>query len=51
MEENGGFSNFLRNDYTVCQGVYIYKGILTNSYISNKYNIPYKDIELLMAAF
>ena len=51
MGECGVFYNFLRNDYAVCQGVYIYNGILTNSYISNKYDLPYKDIELLMAAF
>jgi alanine dehydrogenase len=51
MGEHGGVSHFLKNDYTVRQGVYIYNGILTNSHISKHYNIPYKSIDLLMAAF
>lgn len=51
MGDHGGITNFLKNDYTVRQGVYIYNGILTNSHISKHYDIPYKSIDLLMAAF
>jgi len=51
MGEHGGISNFLKNDYTVRQGVYMYNGILTSSHISKHYDIPYKSIDLLMAAF
>ncbi|MDA3882558.1 MAG: alanine dehydrogenase [Bacteroidales bacterium] len=51
MGEQGGVSHFLKNDFTVRQGVYIYNGILTNSHISKHYSIPYKNIDLLMAAF
>ncbi len=41
IKENAGFSN----------GVYIYKGILTNHYIGETFSLPSKDIGLLMAAF
>lgn len=51
MTEMGGVKNFLKHDFAVRQGVYLYNGILTNSYIANKYGIPYKNIDLLMAAF
>jgi len=51
MGEHGGFKNYIRQDYAVRQGVYIYNGMLTNNYISQRYDIPYKNIDLLMAAF
>ncbi|NLK80910.1 MAG: alanine dehydrogenase [Bacteroidales bacterium] len=51
MGEHEGISHFLKNDYTVRQGVYIYNGILTSSHISKHYDFPYKSIDLLMAAF
>ncbi|MBK8806852.1 MAG: alanine dehydrogenase [Bacteroidales bacterium] len=51
MGEVGGFSSYLKHDFTTRQGVYLYNGILTNSYISKYFNIPYKNIDLLMAAF
>lgn len=31
-------------------GVYIYNGILTNEFLGEKFNLPFKDINLLMAA-
>lgn len=49
--ELGGFDNLLRQDFPIRQGVYLYNGILTNQQISDYYNLPFKDIELLMAAF
>jgi len=33
------------------KGVYVYNGILTNSNLSEKFNIPYKDIDLLLAVY
>ena len=41
IKENSGFSN----------GIYVYKGILTNHYIGEAFSLPSKDIGLLMAAF
>ncbi len=48
---SGGITPFLKSNPDVRQGVYLYNGILTREYIGNIYNIPSKDIDLLMAAF
>jgi len=48
--EKGGVENMLKNDAGTCNGVYIYKGFLTNKYLSETFRLPYKNIELLMAA-
>ena len=50
MGEKGGFENYLRLNTGVRNGVYLYNGILTHQYIGETYNIPYKDLELLIAA-
>lgn len=47
----GGMKPFLKDRNGVRSGVYIYKGILTSEVIGNQFNIPSKDIDLLMAAF
>ncbi len=49
--EQGGVENMLKNDSGVRKGVYLYNGILTNKYISEYFQLPFQDIELLMAAF
>lgn len=46
----GGIENLLKLDYGVRQGVYIYNGIMTNLFISKQFNLPFQDIDLLMAA-
>lgn len=51
MGDSGGFNNHLKLDVTVRQGVYLYSGILTNSHLAKHFDIPYKNIDLLMAAF
>jgi alanine dehydrogenase len=51
MGNTGGIKSLLKNKIGVRQGVYIYNGILTNEFIGNRFNIPSKDIDLLMAAF
>lgn len=49
--ETGGIKQHLKDDSGLRNGVFIYNGILTNSYLGNLYNIPSRDINLLMAAF
>jgi alanine dehydrogenase len=48
---SGGLIQKLKDDKGLRNGVYIYNGILTDEYIGSKFNLPSKDIELLMAAF
>lgn len=51
MGNAGGIKPLLKEKKGVRFGTYIYNGILTNEHIGNRFNIPSKDIELLMAAF
>ena len=51
MGEAGGLKQFLKSDLGVRNGVYVYNGILTNNFIGKHFDIPSKDIDLLMAAF
>jgi len=51
MGEEGGIDNLLKIDYGLCKGVYLYNGILTSKYISDLFQLPFQDIELLIAAF
>ncbi len=50
MGEEGGLSNMLRHNIGVRNGVYVYNGILTNKYLGELFNLPSKDLDLLVAA-
>lgn len=50
MGDEGGFDGVVRKDAGLRNGVYIYNGILTNQYLGEAFNLPFKDINLLMAA-
>jgi alanine dehydrogenase len=49
--EIGGIDNYIKNSKSFRKGVYIYNGILTNSTLADKVNMPYKDIDLLLAVY
>jgi len=49
--EAGGMKSLLKDNPGIRHGVYIFNGILTNDYLGRLYNIPSRDINLLMAAF
>ena len=48
--EQGGVENMLRRDVGVRNGIYLYNGTLTNQDLGEMFKLPYKDINLLMAA-
>ena len=48
--DEGGIDNMLKRDPGARNGVYLYNGLLTNSFIAEIYTLPFKDIDLLMAA-
>jgi alanine dehydrogenase len=50
MGDEGGFESIVRKDAGLRNGVYIYNGILTNQFLGEAFNLPFKDINLLMAA-
>ena len=49
--EVGGIENLIKSDVGFMHGVYMYNGIITNKYIGETFNLPYQNIELLMAAY
>ncbi len=49
--ENGGVDNYVKVSKGFRKGVYIYQGILTNHDVGRLFNLPSKDIELLLAIF
>jgi alanine dehydrogenase len=51
MGEEGSVDALLKKDLGVRNGVYIYHGILTNRILGEIFKLPYKEIDLLMAAF
>jgi len=51
MGEQGGCSSLIKKDHGFRHGVYLYNGTLTNESLGQAFNLPYKDIDLLFAAF
>ena len=49
--DNGGVDNYIKSSKGFRKGVYIYHGILTNPEIGRLFNIPSKDIDLLLAIY
>jgi alanine dehydrogenase len=49
--ENGGVDNYIKVSKGFRKGVYVYHGILTNAHVGRIFNIPAKDINLLLAVF
>lgn len=47
--DEGGCDGSIRNDIGFRGGVYIYKGKLTSRILGEAFDLPYRDIELLMA--
>lgn len=48
--EEGGMDKMLKNNMGVRNGCYMYNGILTNQYLGEIFKLPFKDLDLLMAA-
>ena len=48
IADEGGFENAARFDKGLRNGMYFYHGILSNKTVSDWFNLPYKDINLLI---
>jgi alanine dehydrogenase len=46
----GGVEDMIYSKEWFMKGVYAYKGNLTNPYIAKKFNLKYKDLNLILAA-
>jgi alanine dehydrogenase len=50
ISKKGGVDGMIYSKEWFMRGVYAYKGNLTNPYLARKFNMSYKDLELLIAA-
>ena len=48
IAEEGGFENALRYEKTLRNGMYFYHGILTNKTVAEWFDLPFRDINLLI---
>ena len=48
IAEEGGFENAARLDKSLQKGMYFYHGILTNKTVADWFNLPFRDINLLL---
>ena len=51
ISDDGGVNNYIKSSRGFRKGVYIYHGILTNRELGYMFNIPAKEIDLLLAVF
>ena len=51
MGEVGGFEELIKTDLGVRHGVYLYKGTVTSAILGESFKLPYKDLDILLAAF
>ncbi len=48
--EDGGFEKMIWHQLHLRSGIYIFKGALTNFYLSERFNLKYTDLNLLIAS-
>ncbi len=49
--EAGGLTRYIKQDDAFNKGVYIFNGTLTNKQIGERFDLRYRDLDLLLAAF
>lgn len=50
IADAGGFDNYSWNNFNIRNGIYLYKGALTNFHLSERFNLKYTDLNLLFAS-
>jgi alanine dehydrogenase len=48
--ENGGFENLIWHKVNLRSGIYLFKGALTNFHLSQRFDLKYTDLNLLIAS-
>ncbi len=51
MSDMGGCKNFVKQDAGFRNGVYLYQGVLTSELLGETFDLPHKNIELLLPGF
>lgn len=50
LGDGGGLDHCIKEINSVRSGIYLYRGMLTNKYLAENFKLPYKDLDLLLAA-
>jgi alanine dehydrogenase len=50
ISERGGVEKLIQTEIGFRHGVYVYKGTLTSSFLGETFDLPYKDLDLLISA-
>jgi alanine dehydrogenase len=48
--ESGGFESLVWHKVSIRSGIYLFKGSLTNFHLSQRFDIKYTDLNLLIAS-
>jgi len=51
FQNYGNINHFLKSDSNFRNGLYFYSGVLVNQHIGERFDLPTKDINLILAAF
>jgi alanine dehydrogenase len=51
MGEIGRFEDLIKRNLGLRHGVYLYNGALTSEILSEAYHLPFKDLDIMLAAF
>jgi alanine dehydrogenase len=50
IADAGGLDNYVWNNFNIRSGIYMFKGALTNFHLSERFDLKYTDLNLLMAS-
>jgi alanine dehydrogenase len=50
ISDFGGLENLLWHKFNIRNGIYLYKGSLTNFHLSQRFNLKFTDLNLLIAS-
>ncbi|HEX5669119.1 MAG TPA: alanine dehydrogenase [Chitinophagaceae bacterium] len=50
ISEEGGLDNLIWHKFNIRNGIYLFKGSLTNIHLSQRFNLKYTDLNLLIAS-
>lgn len=51
MADSGGINNMMRFDKGFRNGIYTYNGAVTNEYLAKTFDLPFRDLNLILATF
>jgi alanine dehydrogenase len=50
ISDEGGFEEMVWHNFNLRHGIYMYKGYLTNFYLSQRFDLKFTDLNLLIAS-